>query len=106
MRVLIIGSSSKIYNNLKKRESQSSIDFYEVTRSKPSSLKLLDNCIFFDVVISFVHILDNFDENKKFYKTLELKIRKNYNRFIYIGSPVINHSGFILSNGNHLSLIL
>tara|TARA_B110000211_G_scaffold220421_1_gene267042 strand:- start:1251 stop:1901 length:651 start_codon:yes stop_codon:yes gene_type:complete len=100
MKVLIVGSSSKVYRNLKNNEDLSSIDFFEISRSKPSSLKLLDSCSFYEVVISFVHVVDSFDENKIFYKSLESKIRKKYNRFIYIGSPVIDHSGFILSDGN------
>lgn len=100
MKVLIIGSSSRVYQNLKKNERLSSIEFFEVSRSKSNSLELLESSLFYDVVISFVHIDGSFYENKHYHKTLELKLKGKYNKFVFIGSPVIEHSGFILSDGN------
>ena len=75
MKVLIIGSSSRVYQNLKKNEGLSSIEFFEVSRSKPSSLELIENSIFYDVVISFAHIVGSFNENKHYYESLELKLK-------------------------------
>jgi hypothetical protein len=100
MKVLIIGSSSRVYQNLKKNERLSSIEFFEVSRSKSSSLKLLENSVFYDVVISFAHVVGSFNENKHYHKSLEIKLKGKYNKFVFIGSPVIEHSGFILSDGN------
>ena len=100
MKVLIIGSSSRVYQNLKKNDILSSNEFFEVSRSKSSSLELLENSVFYDVVISFVHVVGSYNENKHFYKSLELKLNGKYNRFVYIGSPVTEHSGFIRSDGN------
>ena len=100
MKVLIIGASSKVYKNLKKNESLSLNEFFEVSRSKPTSLELIENTVFYDVVISFAYIVGSFNENKHYYESLELKLKGKYNRFIYIGSPVTDHSGFILSDGN------
>ena len=100
MKVLIIGSSSRVYQNLKKNERLSSIEFFEVSRSKSNSLELIESSLFYDAVISFVHVVGSFNENKHYHKSLEKKLKGKYNKFVFIGSPVIEHSGFILSDGN------
>ena len=100
MKVLIIGSSSRVYQNLKKNEGLSSIEFFEVSRSNSGSSELLGSSVFYDIVISFVHVVDSFNENKHYHKSLEKKLKGKYNKFIFIGSPVIEHSGFILSDGD------
>ena len=100
MKVLIIGSSSKVYQNLKNNEASASIKFFEISRSKSISLELLENNFFYDVVISFAYVVGSFNENKKYYQSLALKLKGKYNRFIYIGSPITEYSCFIQSDGN------
>ncbi len=60
MKLLNIGSSSIVCQNLKKNETLCLIKFSKVSISESSSLELLESTVFYGVVISFIHIVGSF----------------------------------------------